>query len=298
MDGIYGEELLRWAAERSADPLWTNIWRAIASLGAPALFAVALPLLFVLGPVRPALRLALAFGLGVVVTEWIKVAVDRARPDPAHFGLAAPLEDFGIYASSAFPSGHALLAVVLWGTLAVHARSGPVRATCILLIALICASRIALLRHDLLDVAGGIVIGTILLVALVRAERAWSASLAELPRIERAGLWVLGAIAAQVIVQLEVTAVVLGVVAGFAASVTLAAERRVRPGPPGPIAGVVRALLAVAGVALVRLWAEPGQGWSTAALFAVYAAAGVWLGAVIPLAFGGVWEKGGATRTA
>lgn len=296
MDGLFGVELLRWAAERSSDPLWTNTWLAIAALGAPDFFAIVLPLLFVLGPARPALRVALAFGLAVTVTEWIKISVDRPRPDPTAFGLSAPLEDFGVYASSAFPSGHALVAIVLWGTVAVHVRSRAVRVACGLLVAAIAASRIALLRHDLLDVGAGLALGALLLTALVRAERAWGDSLAQLPRVERAGLWMFAAIALQIAVGLEVTALVLGVVTGFATSVTLAAGRRARRTAPGIGMGVLRAVLAIGGVAAVRAWAEPGTGWSPAALFAVYGLAGVWMGGVIPLLTRGVWESPRAAR--
>lgn len=291
MDQIYGVEWLRWAAERSSDPAWTDTWLAIAALGSPAFFAVVLPLVFALAPVRPALRLALAFALAATTSEWIKHLVGRARPDPLDFGLTAPLESAGAYASAAFPSGHAVLAVVLWGMIAVHARSLGVRIACAVLVLVIGASRIVLLRHDLLDVGGGFAIGGVLLVLLVRAEGAWGASLAELPRIERAGSWILGAIVLQVLADLQVTAIVLGVAAGFGAGATLAAGRRVRESAPGVGWGAVRAVLAVGGVAFARALAEPGDGWATSALFTLYMGAGIWVGGLVPLFTGGVWER-------
>ena len=98
-----------------------------------------------------------------------------------------------------------------------------------------------------------------------------------LPRVERAGLWVLSAVALQVLIGLEVTAVVLGVAAGLGAGATLAAGRRSRDRGPGALRGMARVVLALAGAALVRWWAGPGEGWNPAALFAVYAAAAVWV---------------------
>lgn len=291
MDGVYGVELLRWAAGHAAEPGWVRGWQGIAALGAPIFFSVALPLLHALAPAHQALRLTLAFALSGAVSEWIKDEVGRPRLDPSDFGLPGALEPLNAFGSAAFPSGHVLMAVVLWGSIALHTRSHAVRVGCGLLVLLIGASRIVLLRHDLLDVGGGLVIGGALLALLVGAERAWGFSLAALPRVERAGLWVLAAVGLQVLIGLEVSAVVLGVAAGLGAGATLAAGQSARDRGPGAARGIVRAVLGLAGVALVRVWAEPGQGWGPALLFAVYAAAAVWVAGVVPLFTGGVWER-------
>lgn len=291
MDGIHGTELLVWAAEQAAHPAWEPAWSAVAFLGAPVFFSIALPLLYAFAPSRLALRLTLAFALATATSEWVKAVVDRPRIDPLAFGLAGPLEDPKTYASAAFPSGHVLVALVLWGTVAVHTRSRSVRAVCGLLIVAIAASRLALLRHDLLDIAGGLGIGALLLVLLVRAERSWGDSLAALPRVERAGAWILGALAMQALAGLESTAVVLGVGAGLGAGATLAAERKRRDGPPGLLRGAMRAVLGLGGVAVVRWIAEPGQGWGPAWLLVLYGAAAVWISGILPLFTGGVYER-------
>lgn len=290
MEDVVGRQLLEHLAERAGDPTWRWTWQAIAFLGAADFFAVALPLLFAWAPMRWALRIGLAFAASAATSEALKAAIGRARIDPADFGLVA-LEDPGAYDSAAFPSGHTLMAVVLWGTVAWRSGSTPVRVACAALVAAIGFSRLALLRHDLLDVAGGLVIGGVLLAAIVLADRAWSSALAALPRIDRATLWFLVPLVAQMALGLEVTGVVLGVAAGLGVGAFAAGgwRRRTERLPIGW--AILRAVLALAGVALARTLAEPGDGLDPLVLFAIYATAAVWVAGVVPAVAGGVYES-------
>lgn len=291
MEEITGRQVLEWFARRADTPGWHPIWTVVAALGSPDFFAVALPILFAFAPMRWALRLGLAFAASSALSETLKVLVGRPRLDPTLFGLPGALEDPGVYASAAFPSGHTLMAVVLWGTVAVHVRSKLVRGACLVLIAAIAVSRLALLRHDLLDVGGGLLLGGLLLAILVAAERAWGDALAQLPRVERGALWLLVAIALQAMAGLEITALVLGVGAGVGVGAIAGAGWRRRTERPAIGVGIARAVLAVGGVALIRSFAEPGAGLHPWTLFAIYTGAAVWVAGIVPAVLGGVYER-------
>lgn len=290
MQDVVGRQLLEDLAARAGDPVWHGAWQAIAFLGTADFFAVLLPLLFAWAPMRWALRVALAFAVSAATSEALKAAVGRARIDPADFGLAA-LEDPGAYDSAAFPSGHTLMAVVLWGTIAWRSGSTAIRMGCGLLVAAIAFSRLALLRHDLLDVAGGLVIGGVVLTAIVLADRAWSTALAGLPRVDRATLWFLVPLVAQMTIGLEVTGVVLGVGAGLGVGAFAGGGWRRRTTRPPLGLAALRAVLAVVGVVIARAIAEPGDGFDPLVLFAIYAAAAAWVAGVVPALAGGVHES-------
>ncbi len=298
MEELAGRQLLALLAARAADPAWRDVWQAIAFLGSADFFAVSLPLLFAFAPMRWALRLGLAFAASATTSEALKAAIGRPRMDPLEFGLPGALEDPGVYANHAFPSGHTLMAVVLWGTVAANVRSPWLRGGCVALVAAIAFSRLALLRHDLIDVGGGLVIGAALLAALVAGERAWGDSLARLPRVERAGLWLLAALALQLALGLEITAVVLGVGAGLGVGAIAGAGRKRRTVRVPLGRGILRAGLAVGGVAGVRWLAEPGAGHAPMLLFALYFVGALWVSGIVPSVLGGVFERDDGLRTA
>ena len=68
--------------------------------------------------------------------------------------------------SYGFPSGHAQLAVVIWGFILLRNKSNFIKILCFALIASISFSRIYLGVHDVADVISGIIFGIISLVLL------------------------------------------------------------------------------------------------------------------------------------
>lgn len=290
MEDVVGRQLLEFLADAAANPAWRALWTAVAFLGHADFFAVSMPLLFAWAPTRWSLRLALAFAAAATLSESLKAVFDRARLDPAVFGAPA-LEDPGVYDNAAFPSGHVLMGVVLWGIVAWRSGSARVRVGCALLVAAIAFSRLALLRHDLLDVAGGLVFGGALLAVLIGLDRALAARLAPLPRVDRASFWILVALILQGAIGLEITGVVLGVGAGLGAgSIAFGGWRR--RDRPVPLAGaIVRAVLCVGGVAAAMEIAEPGDGVDPFALFGLYFVAAVWVSGIAPALVGGVYES-------
>jgi len=289
MEDIVGRQLLEVLAVWAENPIWRRAWQAVAFLGHADFFAISLPLLFALAPARWSLRITLAFTTAATLSETLKAAIGRARLDPTVFGTTA-LEDPGAYDNAAFPSGHVLMAVVLWGIVAWRSGSTLARVLCSGLVAGIAFSRLALLRHDLLDVAGGLVLGGLLLAVLIVTDRRWGASLATLPRVDRATLWLLVPLALQMAIGLEITGLLLGVGAGLGVGTVVGGAFRRRTSRVPILLGFVRAVLTVGGVATAMKIAEPGDGFTPLALFGIYFVAATWVAGLVPALLGGVHE--------
>jgi membrane-associated phospholipid phosphatase len=118
-------------------------------------------------PMLVAVAVAGEVGIFLVVT----MLVDRQRPPVAHLDEAPP--------TSSFPSGHTAATIALWGALAVlaseRARSAVVRGLfltlAVVLPLLVASSRMYRGMHFLTDVLGGVLLGTLWLLATVRGIR-------------------------------------------------------------------------------------------------------------------------------
>jgi undecaprenyl-diphosphatase len=105
------------------------------------------------------LQLALLMLFTGVSMGIAKAFVERARPDTLLW-----LDPLNTYS---FPSGHAALSTALYGYLAVNlyrrihtkSRKQLAVAACILVIVLVCLSRLVLSYHYLTDVIGGVLLG-------------------------------------------------------------------------------------------------------------------------------------------
>ncbi len=107
-----------------------------------------------------ALLLLISTGGGLLLNNLLKVGFARPRPDIVSWGTSA--------VSSSFPSGHAMSAAVVYGTVAYLAarlqRRGVARVLTLIvaaiIILLICISRIYLGVHYPSDVLAGLIVGT------------------------------------------------------------------------------------------------------------------------------------------
>jgi undecaprenyl-diphosphatase len=112
---------------------------------------------------------AVAGEVGIFLT--VTLLVDRERPPVRHLDEAPP--------TSSFPSGHTAAAIALYGALAVlaseRARSALVRglfvAAAVVIPVVVAASRMYRGMHYLSDVLGGVMLGTVWLLAAVRGIR-------------------------------------------------------------------------------------------------------------------------------
>jgi membrane-associated phospholipid phosphatase len=184
-EGVFASEATRTAdryahevAEAWRSPWLTAVMRFLSVIGRDWMRAViAMPVAAALLRARSHRRLyAFATTLlgGVLLTQALKAVFQRARPsDIEHLGSA--------YGYS-FPSGHALGAMLLFGSLAYvvyfsidHSRRLRLLAVllCVLMILSIGASRVYLGVHYLSDVLAGFAAGLCWLAVCLSGTEAW-----------------------------------------------------------------------------------------------------------------------------
>jgi undecaprenyl-diphosphatase len=170
----------------------TTTAKVISSLGSPA---VLIPLVVVVGLAwrgraqswRALALLAGAYGGAEGLFQAIKVLVNRPRP-PAAMAV-------GHFSGSAFPSGHATLAVAVWGMLAALAAATTPRwahkaaawTAAVFVAGLVGVTRMYLGAHWLTDVVGGWALGALWLFALLTTVRTLTALRAARPPVETGG---------------------------------------------------------------------------------------------------------------
>ncbi|MBV5310358.1 phosphatase PAP2 family protein [Chromatium okenii] len=146
--------LNHWAASY---PAWC--WQWLTVLGDERV-AVTLTLLFSWRYPRLVWSLVLAALLGALYSRGLKELVDAARP-PAVFASDAFNLIGSIHRRASFPSGHSVTAAVLCGVFIAHARLSEWRILLLLIAILIGMSRIAVGVHWPVDVAAGLLGGTL-----------------------------------------------------------------------------------------------------------------------------------------
>jgi glycerophosphoryl diester phosphodiesterase len=103
-------------------------------------------------------RVAMLLFISAVINSFLKDLFQDPRP-PADFML-----DGGTGTSYGWPSGHAQIAVTLWGLLAYELKNKFISIGAIFFILLVAFSRMYLGVHDLGDVAAGLLIGGFILL--------------------------------------------------------------------------------------------------------------------------------------
>jgi len=101
--------------------------------------------------------------IGAFINTYLKDFFQDPRPDTL---LNIDPWSSTIDLSYGFPSGHAQLAIVIWGYLFLNTQNIFLKIFCVFLIITISFSRIYLGVHDVADVVGGIIIGLFLIYAL------------------------------------------------------------------------------------------------------------------------------------
>lgn len=164
------DRAVRAGVHAHASPAWTTFFRAVTVLGSPAVvYGVAVlggAALAWYGAKRAGLWLALTNTLAGLAMEVLKHTVRRVRPPEAWFGYAMPH-------SFSFPSGHAVSAVCLYGTLALllsrRIASMPARlglwCGVVGIAVAIGLSRVYFGVHYPSDVLAGLLLGAVFLLA-------------------------------------------------------------------------------------------------------------------------------------
>ncbi|MGE5567412.1 MAG: phosphatase PAP2 family protein [Rhodospirillales bacterium] len=170
------DQHVRLALNQHASPALTAAMRVFTFLGSPvavaAIAAAALALFYYWRWRRALLLFVITLAGAAVLNAALKLAFHRPRPPDTFFHTATP-------ASYSFPSGHAMLSVCLFGTLAalisarLRSRAGRV-AVWLAAIALVLAiglSRIYLGVHYPSDVIGGYAAAVVWVAAVALADR-------------------------------------------------------------------------------------------------------------------------------
>ncbi|MDI3317599.1 MAG: phosphatase PAP2 family protein [Bacillota bacterium] len=147
---------------------WLDRWMvAITTLGSATFYMLLLPPVYWLAGRREGHRLFFLFLVSMWLNGFFKAFFALPRPSAAEGVRQVVVET-----SNGFPSGHAQGSVTLWGFLAAeHRRIWPLS---VLVIVLVCLSRLYLGVHYLADVAGGLVIGAAVLALFeLGARRGW-----------------------------------------------------------------------------------------------------------------------------
>lgn len=181
---LTGYPAFDWIATWS-HPVLDAYFRGVTDLGSPVVYYLVVAPLFWVVDRRRGLVLFLLLTLAALLNAEAKLFFDTPRPDPALARVLdlRPLES----GSRSFPSGHAQIALVFWGYLAYWVARRWFTAVAVWLIASISFSRIYLGAHFPLDVAGGLLLGTLSLAAIPSLER-WSRAGFPLPVAARAAL--------------------------------------------------------------------------------------------------------------
>ena len=265
MSDLFQPEPIAWVQRffGAGHPEW--FW-VISELGTPwgVVFVVGLALLL--------WGRADAYAVGgiVVVNALASLALNQLFdvPRPNHPSIIR----YEIIEIGSFPSGHVLLATLLWGVLYVRRRV-PIWVPA-LVVVLVSVSRLYLGVHYLTDVVGAAVIGAGLLAAYGPAWRRLDGWLAKRPFRAFAGVGMLGV--AAIIVGLiaglvgggEYEREALGVVLGGVPALLLE-HRFVRYTPARPALAVGAVLAGIVPLALIHRIAAADAHWAGLSLIAL-----------------------------
>ena len=171
------ESILDWGVNiilylQRYSPTLDAPFKVLTFLGDETFFLMLLPLVYWSIDRRRGLRLAVLF----LTSAWVNFGVKELAAQPRPFDYDHRVKSLVHATGGGFPSGHTQGAIVAWGYLAASFRSTWFRILAVLLILLIPLSRLHLGVHFPTDLAGGYVIGAVLLILFVMYE-------------ERAAIW-------------------------------------------------------------------------------------------------------------
>lgn len=147
-------------------PLLDAFFKAITILGNEEFYLIFFPILFWSLDIKLGYKLGLIFLFSAYLNQSIKELFAQPRPVEIKAGLNL-IEESGY----GLPSGHAQMAMVIWGGLALVVKRNWFRLIAALLILLIGLSRIYLGVHFPTDVFAGWLIGALTLTAVLLLRR-------------------------------------------------------------------------------------------------------------------------------
>jgi membrane-associated phospholipid phosphatase len=161
----WGIPVIEWFQNLGAG--WLSPMEFFSFLGTEYFIMFVMPALFWCYDASIGFRLGLALLTSNGINSVLKIAFGTPRP----YWVSTEVQPHATDPYFGIPSGHAQNAVVLWGRLASFFKRLSVTIICILLILFISASRLYLAIHFPTDVLAGLVVGGILLIVLIFADK-------------------------------------------------------------------------------------------------------------------------------
>lgn len=147
-------------------PVLDPFFKALTFLGNETFFLVSLPCVYWCLCKRTGTRLSILFLISAYINMVAKLMADMPRP----FEYSDTVQQLVAASGGGFPSGHTQGAVVFWGYLAYTFKNTFFRSIAGFLILGIPLSRLYLGVHFPIDIAGGYLLGSILLYGFVKTE--------------------------------------------------------------------------------------------------------------------------------
>jgi len=159
-----GIMLITWLQQFS--PAMDPFFKALTYLGDETFFLLSLPCIYWCLNKKIGARLSVLFLSSAYINMVAKTMADLPRP----FEYSPDIQSLVAATGGGFPSGHTQGAVVFWGYLACCYPNIFFRCLAGLLIVGIPLSRVYLGVHFPIDLAGGYLIGTVLLYGFIKGE--------------------------------------------------------------------------------------------------------------------------------
>lgn len=146
----------------------TPVMKGITALGYTWFFFIVLPLLYWTWEKNAATRVMTSVIFSGLITFFLKDLFEDPRPSGSLWLAGESPTSYGL------PSGHTLMAIVFWFSLALELKHRWFTRLAFLLVILIPISRLYLGVHDLEDIIGGVIAGIVTLFIFRFALRAES----------------------------------------------------------------------------------------------------------------------------
>lgn len=164
----WGLDLVLWF-QSWRTPLIETLGLALAFLGSETLYMLVLPLIYWCVDSGLGRRISLFVLMTLWLNSALKLAFKRPRPYIASTEVVVP--EGAVDIGYGLPSGHAQMAVTLWGAVAIELKRRWLTLAVVVYVFLVSLSRLVLGVHYLQDVIAGLLIGGVLLALYAWLER-------------------------------------------------------------------------------------------------------------------------------
>lgn len=262
-------DFLVWL-EHLRSPLLDDLFAGLSALGSePGYMALVVAVYLCVGH-RLGFHLFVLYLTAALSAGIAKEFVDVARPFVMYPDQLHPLSPDTVI-GSAFPSGHATEAAVVWGLIAIQQETWARRAVPLLAIAGIGFSRLYCQLHWPADVFGGFALGGLVLLSYLLIVGSWKTSGKRLSPRMRTGL-IIGASAAFYVMGLHEEACLSagGALLGAGLGYTLLELRGGYNAHAPRLTQLLKVTIALAAIVGIKAWGEVLVGGSPPGVFATY----------------------------